>query len=211
MRKAEHIMKRLVLVSVAALSFAACGGGDELAATATEGDEFCRLAQIAKDDNDALDNVDFTDPAAVKLELGAAIDSLSAASAKAPKDIAETVKTLLTAEEKLEDVLADNDYDVVKMSASEEGKALSEDGTTEAAGDDLEAYLNDKCGIETDDTAVDDTLVPDVSAPIGIDLGEGGTESRGGIRGHAAQHETIAQPSAPAITSPSVRALVALV
>ena len=49
MRKAEHIMKRLVLVSVAALSFAACGGSDELAATATEGDEFCRLAQIAKD------------------------------------------------------------------------------------------------------------------------------------------------------------------
>jgi hypothetical protein len=166
-------MKRLVLVSVAALSFAACGGGDEVAATATEGDEFCKLAQIAKDDNDALDNVDLGDPAAVKLELGVALDSLTAASAKAPKDIADTVKALLVNEEKLEALLKDNDYDFIKMLATDEGKELSEDATIDQTGEELDEYLSDKCGIATDDTTVDDTLVPDVSAPIGIDLGEG--------------------------------------
>ncbi len=171
-------MKRLVLLSVAALSFAACGSSDEVAATATEGDAFCKLAQIAKDDNDALDNVDLSDPAAVKLELGAAIDSLTAASAKAPKDIADTVKTLVTNEEKLEDLLAENDYDFVKVAASDEGKELLADESLEEPGDELDAYLSDKCGIETDDTTVDtapvdDTIIPDVSSAAGIDLGEG--------------------------------------
>ena len=171
-------MKRLVLLSVAALSFAACGGSDEVAATATEGDAFCKLAQAAKDDNDALDDVDLSDPAAVKLELGAAIDSLTAAAAKAPKDIADTVKSLLANEEKLEALLKDNDYDVVKMLATDEGKELSEDATIDQTGDELDEYLTDKCGIATDDTAVDttavdDTIVPVVSSPIGIDLGEG--------------------------------------
>ncbi len=171
-------MKRLVLLSVAALSFAACGSSDEVAATATEGDAFCKLAQIAKDDNDALDDIDITDPTKVRVGLSVAIDSLTAASAKAPKDIADTVKTLVTNEEKLEDLLAENDYDFVKVAASDEGKELLADESLEEPGDELDTYLSDKCGIETDETTVDtapvdDTIIPDVSSAAGIDLGEG--------------------------------------
>ena len=76
-------MKRFALLSVVAISVTACGGGGGgQAATAQAGDSFCKLAQGAKDDNDALSNIDPTDPAKVKVQLSGAIDSLSTLSAK---------------------------------------------------------------------------------------------------------------------------------
>jgi hypothetical protein len=181
-------MKRLALLSIAALSFTACGSdGGGQAATATQGDAFCKLAQTAKDDNDTLQEVDASDPAAIKLQLGAAIDSLSALAAKAPKDIVDTVKTLLANEEKLEGLLKDNDYDFEKLAATDEGKKLQEDTEIDQNGEELDAYLTEKCGIdtsdETDDTAVvddtiavEDTVVVDESVASDdtiVDLGEG--------------------------------------
>ena len=179
--------KNLALLSLVALGIAACGSSDGEAATAEEGDQFCTLAQTAKDDNDALDDVDPADPTAVKLQLTAAIDSLSAMAAKAPKDIVDTVNELLANEEKLEGLLKDNDYDFVKFAASDEGKALIDDDSISEIGDELDAYLSDKCGIDTsdetdettvvDDTiAVDDTVIPDITVAPGetiYDLGEG--------------------------------------
>lgn len=120
-------MKRLAFLAVVALGLAACGSSDGVAATATKGDAFCGLAQTAKDDNDGLDSIDVTDPAKVRLELGGAIDSLSAAVAKAPSDIVDTMKTLLANEERLEKLLEDNDFDFAKFAATDEGKALLED------------------------------------------------------------------------------------
>jgi hypothetical protein len=184
-------MKRIALLSLVALGLAACGSSDGVAATATEGDAFCGLAQIAKDDNDSLDNIDITDPAKVKLELGGAIDSLSAAVAKAPTDIVDTMKTLLASEEKLEKLLEDNDFDFAKLAASDEGKKMLDDDAISKTGDDLDAYLSDKCGIASDETtpdttpaedtvAVDDTIATDdtvatddTASDISIDLGEG--------------------------------------
>lgn len=176
-------MRKFVLVSVVALGFTACGGGEGVAATATEGDAFCKLAQVAKDDNDALDAIDVTDPAKVKLEFGAAIDSLSAAAAKAPKDIADTVKKLLSDEEQLEGLLKDNDYDIIKMSETDEGKKLIADAEDSTTGDEFKTYLTDKCGIETADTTPDDTTpdatpvdtnaIDDSSVDTIVDLGEG--------------------------------------
>jgi hypothetical protein len=177
-------MKRLALLSVVAISVTACGSsGGGQAATAQAGDSFCNLAQGAKDDNDALSNLDPTDPAMVKVELSGAIDSLTAASAKAPKDIEATTKALLAAEEKLESLLKANDFDVVKMAASDDGKKLIADDSITKAGDDLDKYLSDKCGIATGDSAVDttpgdtstgDTTPVDGTSPgISIDLGTG--------------------------------------
>jgi hypothetical protein len=180
------MMQRLALVSVVALSFTACGSSDDVAATATKGDAFCELAQVAADDNDALDSMDVTDPATVKLQLSASIDSLSAVSKKAPKDITDTVEALLADEERLEKLLSDNDFDIVKMSTTDEGKKLIADAEDSTEGDDFDAYLTEKCGIErpessSDDTtpvddtiAVDETIVPDGTLGGGvIDLGEG--------------------------------------
>jgi hypothetical protein len=175
-------MKRLALLSILTVSFTACGSSDGQAATASEGDTFCKLAQVAKDDNDALDDLDPTDPAKVKLELGAAIDSLTAVAAAAPKDIAGTVNSLLANEVKLEKLLEDNDFDFAKLAASDEGKKLLDDDSISKDGDDLDAYLGEKCGIATDastpvedSTPVDETVATGdtVGSDVSFDLGEG--------------------------------------
>jgi len=181
-------MKRLALMGLLGFAFTACGSSDGQAATASEGDNFCKLAQVAKDDNDALDDLVPTDPAKVKVQLSGAIDSLTVVEAAAPKDIKDTVKTLLTNEEKLESLLEDNDFDFEKFAASDEGKELLADDSISKTGEDLDAYLTDKCGIASDDTvateatvptadtvATDDTVGSDDTAgsDITIDLGEG--------------------------------------
>jgi hypothetical protein len=159
-------MKRFALFGVAAFTIAACGSTVGRPETATRGDAFCKLALTANDDNDALDNVDPTNPTEVKLQLSAAIDSLSAVAAKAPRDITDTVNELLANEEKLESLLKANGFDFTKFSESEEGKKLLDDKTITQAGDDLHKYLRDKCGIATDTTTpsdstpADDTIAP---------------------------------------------------
>lgn len=170
----------LGLTALLVLGLTACGSSDGVAATAHQGDAFCKLAQSAKDDHDALDTMDISNPDTVKLNFGAAIDSLNAVVAKAPKDIADTAKLLLSKEEELEKLLKDNDYDVAKMAATDEGKKLSDDKEAKQAGDEFDKYLSDKCGIETDTTTSDtvapgDTVAPDDTAGSGdtIDLGEG--------------------------------------
>ena len=178
------MIKQLVLVSVLGLGFTACGTSDSVAATAAKGDAFCKLAQTAKDDNDTLNSLDGTDVAKIKRELGGAIDSLTAAVAKAPKDIVDTAKTLRSKEVELESLLKKNDYDVVKMSASDEGKKLLADESAKTAGDDFDKYLSDKCGIAPSDTTpsdttpsdttpLDTTVTGDTSVGVSIDLGEG--------------------------------------
>ncbi len=178
-------MKRLAVLCILALPLAACGSSDGVAATAKEGDAFCKLAQIAKDDNDALDTIDITDTAKVKLEFGAAVDSLTAAAAKAPTDIADTVKKLLADEVKLEVLLKANGYDIEKMSATDEGKALIDEAQKSTTGDDFKKYLSDKCGIKSPDTTVSSDTTPldttpadtsasgDTSVDTIVDLGEG--------------------------------------
>jgi hypothetical protein len=170
-------MKRIALISIAVVTVAACGSsGGGQAATAQAGDSFCKLAQVAKNDNDELRNLDPTDPAKVKVQLSGAIDSLSTLSDKAPKDIEATTKTLLAGEEKLETLLKANDFDFDKLAASDEGKALSDDASIKKAGDDLDKYLTDKCGIATNDSTVDttpgDTTV-DSAPALSVDLGTG--------------------------------------
>jgi hypothetical protein len=178
------MIKQLVLVSALGLGFTACGTSDSVAATAAKGDAFCTLAQTAKDDNDSLNALDGSDIAKIKVELSGAIDSLTAAVAKAPTDIVDTAKTLLSKEVELETLLKKNDYDVEKMSASDEGKKLLADDSAKSAGDDFDKYLSDKCGIAPSDTTpsdstpsdttpLDTTGSGDTSVDTIVDLGEG--------------------------------------
>jgi hypothetical protein len=157
-------MKRLLLVSVIALGFTACGGGDGVAATAAKGDAFCKLAQVAKTDNDTLNALDFTDTSKVKLELPSAIDSLEAATAKAPKDIADTFKDLLAKEENIETQLKANDFDIVKTAGTDAGKKAIDDLQNSSVPDKVDTYLSDHCGIASDHTTPDTT--PSDSTPV---------------------------------------------
>ena len=68
------------------------------------------------------------------------------------EDIVDTAKTLLSKEEQLEKLLKANDYDFGKVLQTDEGKKLSDDKEAKQAGDDFEAFLSDKCGIESSDT-----------------------------------------------------------
>lgn len=173
------MIKQLVLVSVLGLGFTACGTSDGVAATAAEGDAFCKLAQTAKDDNDALDALDFTDTAKVKLALPAAIDSLSATVSKAPADIVDTAKELLTMEELIETLLKKNDFDILKMSKTDEGTKALDALDKSTIPDEFDTYLSDKCGIAPSDTTPSDTTPLDTTASGDttvdtiIDLGEG--------------------------------------
>ncbi|MGZ7036155.1 MAG: hypothetical protein ACXVIQ_13160 [Ilumatobacteraceae bacterium] len=155
--------KQLVTTAAVILVLASCGSSGGVAATATKGDAFCKLAATAKQDNDTLNTLDFTDTAKLKLDLSAAIDSLSAAVAKAPKDIADTAQQLLTAEELVEKLLKDNNYDIDKMSASAEGKKALADISKSTVPDDFDKYLKDKCGIASSDTTPSDTTPSDTT------------------------------------------------
>jgi hypothetical protein len=153
-------MKRIAPILFIALSFTSCGSSDSVAATATKGDAFCKLAQVARDDNDALSAADFTDKAKLKLLLTSAIDSLSAMSAKAPKDVAATIKKELDEELSVEKLLKANDYDFVKMASTPEGKKLLESSSSTSSGE-IDTYLDEKCGIAPPDTTPTDTTPAD--------------------------------------------------
>ena len=110
---------------------------------------------------------------------------MTAAAAKAPTDIADTVKKLLADEVKLEVLLKANGYDIEKMSATDEGKALIDEAQKSTTGEDFKKYLSDKCGIESSDTTTPsdthrshDTDRHDSGRHLGsgdtiVDLGEG--------------------------------------
>jgi hypothetical protein len=174
-------MRRIGLLSIVALSFTACGDNTSVAATATKGDAFCKLAQTAHDDNQALNKMsdaDLADKAKIKLRLTAAIDSLTAMVAKAPKDVAVTAKKQLDVELSVEKLFKDNDYDLIKVTSSDAGKKVLDASQSSTADEELKAYLNDKCGIAPPDTTPADTTPAD-TAPVDtatgdtINLGEG--------------------------------------
>ena len=177
--------KHVVATMAVIIGLASCGSSGGVAATASKGGAFCKLAASAKQDNDTLNALDFSDPTKLKLDLSAAIDSLSAAVVKAPKDIAATAQQLLTSEELVEKLLKDNNYDIAKMSASAEGKKALDDISKSTVPDDFDKYLSDKCGIAPTNTTPSDTTPTSDTTPVGttatggstvdtiVDLGQG--------------------------------------
>jgi hypothetical protein len=179
-------MKRIALASIVALSFTACGDNTSVPATAAKGDAFCTLAQTAHDDNKALNdmsNSDLADKAKIKLRLTAAIDSLTAMVAKAPKDVVVSAKKQLEVELAVEKLFKDNDYDLIKVTSSDAGKKVLAESQSSTADEELKSYLNDKCGIAppattpADTTPLDttplDTTPVDTATGDTINLGEG--------------------------------------
>ena len=132
------------------LSLVACGS-DSVPATATKGDAFCKAATTADASGDALKALasDAT-PADLEKALRDAIATATAAAKKAPKDIAATIKVLNAGARQIVAILEANDFDIAKAAATDEFVKLSDDPNLTAKGDELDTYLNDKCGIAPD-------------------------------------------------------------
>jgi hypothetical protein len=153
----------------------ACGGdsGGGGGATATEGDEFCTLAKAADSSNDqASTALDTGDADKIKTELTrAAADGARAAKA-APDDIRATVDKVVDGQNQIIAALERNDWDILKAFSDKEFATLIEDTSFATAGDKLETYLSDKCGIapETADTeAATETMPADAASGDAID------------------------------------------
>ena len=82
------------------------------------------------------------------------VQMANAAAKKAPKDIAATIKVLNAGARQIVAILEANDFDIAKAAATAEFVKLSDDPNLTAKGDELDTYLNDKCGIAPDSSQV---------------------------------------------------------
>jgi hypothetical protein len=149
----------------------ACGGGDEVAATAKKGDAFCKLAEKADEAGDDLSDLfesGIPDPGDLEEAVDDIVKASAAAEEKAPKDIADTVKEVNENLAAIAEMFEDNDYDLVAVASDPDFENLQSEG--EDAGNDLDEYLDEKCGIEPDDDSADDGSGDEGS---GDDGGEG--------------------------------------
>lgn len=139
----------------------ACGGGDEVAATAKKGDAFCKLAEKADEAGDDLNDLDPFSADANDLEdaFTEALDAAEKATAKAPKDISKDLNEALDIQKEIVGILEDNDFDFAKALEDEELLQLGED--VEGLNEDIEEYLDDKCGIDPDSDSGSDDTSPD--------------------------------------------------
>jgi len=135
------------LIGALLVSASACGSDDpKQAATATEGDAFCTAAKSADTTGDAVDFENGTSET-LKVQVKAALEAATSALALAPADIEDTAQEVLGFQQRFADLLETHDYDIVAAGESEEGRALFNDPAPTAANQDLDAYLEEKCGI----------------------------------------------------------------
>jgi hypothetical protein len=164
----------LATLGLLPLTLLACGGGDDRPATAKEGDAFCEAAEEAGETFDELDSLDFTDPDAVEDAIGDSVDAAKDVATIAPTDIKKEIDELVEVQEQFFELLEDNDFDFIAASADPDFEDLAADG--EDASDELEEYLEDKCGIEPDDDdeadAPDESTATDAPDPGDLPAGD---------------------------------------
>ena len=103
---------------------------------------------------DAMDDVDFTDPAAVEAAVTDFVAKYEEIAPIAPPEIAEAVDTNFQAALVLQSALAEVDYDFLIADLSAIGEIEAE---TDAARDVISAYNETACGIPADDDETEDT------------------------------------------------------
>jgi hypothetical protein len=180
--------KLLVLLSLAALLFAGCGGGDDDGGsvdtasdeasgaddTDFEGDEdsdFCDLAKKYEEEfDDSGDSSDTEDFEADFKELSAAIDKLAD---EAPGEIEGDVETIADAFNQYNDLLKKYDYDFSKIPEEESKKISLDNPEVEQASNRVESYFEKVCKMDSDGDGDTDGVIDDDSAP---DAGSSGDE-----------------------------------
>ena len=112
---------------------------------ATGGGEFCDDLAAYINDTSVTD-VDPTDPAAYKAAIEEQTSKGKEILSNAPDELSDSVEVILDAQDELIAELEKVDYDFTKLGPD----ALSSMGTpeVEAAGEELNAYVTDTCGID---------------------------------------------------------------
>ena len=116
------------------------------ASTATKGDPFCAANEVGE----ALGaSADFgnASPESIEAQITAMGEAGRSVKALAPQDITATADLVVERQERLLELLADNDYDPAVIAASDEGRALLEDPVYSSAETTFRTYLQEKCGI----------------------------------------------------------------
>lgn len=164
--------KLLLLLGLAALLLAACGGdgaGDEgrSGATGTEfsgkgGDDFCELAKKYEEDfEDTGDAASSEDIEKEFKELTTAIDKLAD---EAPSEIEDDTKKIAGAFGEYNDLLEKYDYDFAKIPESETKEISIENEDVEAASDRVESYFEKVCKMDSDGDGDTDGVIADDSS-----------------------------------------------
>jgi hypothetical protein len=178
--------KLLIVLSLAIVTFAGCGGGDDDGGSAkdtdaasesadgstatTEADtdfsgkgsgDFCELAKKYEEDfNDTGGSSATADVKKEYQELGDAIDKLVS---EAPAEIKADTQKVNGAFKKLNALLEKYDYDFTKIPESEADDVKLDDPEIEAASNRVEAYFEKVCGIDSDDDGDTDGVNDDTS------------------------------------------------
>ena len=130
------------------------GTSGEVASGEQPDSEWCVAAREMTVVADAMDDVDFTDPAAVEAAVTDFVAKYEEIAPIAPPEIAEAVDTNFQAALVLQSALAEVDYDFLIADLSAIGEIEAE---TDAARDVISAYNETACGIPADDDETEDT------------------------------------------------------
>jgi hypothetical protein len=169
-------MRRMMLAAVPLVVLAtSCGGGDSGGSTA----DWCDLATEIEATSDGLDNIDFTDPDAVKAAFETFSSQLDEAKSAAPSEIKDAVAESATAISAVIDELKKVDYKFLELDQA----TIEELGTAnQEASDKIEAFNKEECGIDpdadssgSDDSSDDSSGSGDSSDDTSADSGTGDT------------------------------------
>lgn len=157
------------LLPLSLLSVAACGDdAPKQAATAVPGDAFCTAAAALDAKSDALDS---QDPFSMAPEaLQKAVTELTAdgkrLAAQAPADVRALMLDMSTKQQALVDMLAANNWDFT-AAASDPAFLAAADAQSDV-NDQVDAYMLDKCGIDTEGSSDSTPDSTPSSLPAGL-------------------------------------------
>ena len=139
----------VLALSLFALTVVACGDDEPArAATAVKGDAFCTAAAEVDALTDGMSEALFGgDPAAFETALDALVASAEAAQKIAPTDVEARITKSVNGFKDLRTGLKKFNFDFEAAAADPEFAALLEDPDLEANGNEIDAYLSEKCGI----------------------------------------------------------------
>lgn len=129
------------------------GSSDDGGPTTVSGD-FCSLAAEREAQETAFDNIDFTDPAAIEAALNENRDLLAEAIAAAPDEIRGDLEVVQEDFDRVYQVFADANFDALAL-ADVDDSVFDDSPESDAAGERIDAYILDVCGIDPDANETD--------------------------------------------------------